>query len=254
MKAKKKKCKVIAISSIKGGVGKTTTTVNLGCVIARVYGKRTLVLDANLSAPNLGIHFGLIDINASIHDVLNGKVKHKDAIYEYHDKLHVMPGLAKGKFRKEWMLGSLIKKLRKSYDVILIDTSPSLDELDKVVECVDEIIFVATPDYPTLSTTLQLVEHIEKRVPVAGVILNMVKGEKFELSAKDMEAASSLKVIGGVPYNIALSKAVADLLPLAFHSPKNKISKVYGKIAEWVLNEELSYRESSFGWFGFFRR
>ncbi len=241
------KKKVIAVSSIKGGVGKTTLTVNLGCAFARQFNKHTIIVDANLSAPNLGIHFGYIDIEKTIHDVLDRKAKFHEAIYEYDSKIHVMPGIIKGKFSRQWSLSGIISDLKKHYDIIIIDTSPSLDELEKVIDVVDEIIFVATPDYPTLSTTLQLINFLDKKVPVAGLVLNMVRSKKFELSEKDLHAASNVPILASVPYNIAIPKSIAELKPLYFYSPKHKLSKAYTKIAAAVLGENVQ-KKSLLDW------
>lgn len=65
--------KVIGVISIKGGVGKTTVVSNLGATLAYEFGKKVLVIDANFSAANLGLHLGIVDPEITIHDVLAGK-------------------------------------------------------------------------------------------------------------------------------------------------------------------------------------
>jgi len=62
--------KIIGVISLKGGVGKTTTVANLGASLAKDFNKKVLVVDANFSAPNLGLHLGLVDPKTTIHDVL----------------------------------------------------------------------------------------------------------------------------------------------------------------------------------------
>jgi flagellar biosynthesis protein FlhG len=238
--------KVIAITSIKGGVGKTTTTANFGGVVAKHFGKRVLVLDANLSAPNLGLHFGYVDADVTVHDVLDKKNKYSEAIYDYGDGLYVMPGLLKGKFFNKWSFGEIISDVRKEYDIIFIDTSPSVNELDKVLKYVDEVVFVATPDYPTLSTTLQIAEYIGGEVSVAGIILNMVKNKKFELKKTEIEFATDVKVIGTVPYNLALPESVTNVSPLGIRYPNHKISRKYVEIAKVLLNEDTVKEKKDF--------
>ena len=80
--------KTIGVISIKGGVGKTSTVVSLGASMAAL-GKKVLLVDGNLSAPNLGMHIGL-DTKKGVHDVLAGKIRPETAIYS-HEVLDVMP-------------------------------------------------------------------------------------------------------------------------------------------------------------------
>ena len=62
--------RTIGIISLKGGVGKTTTVANLGAVLAKEFNKKVLVIDANFSAPNLGLHLGIVEPKVTIQDVL----------------------------------------------------------------------------------------------------------------------------------------------------------------------------------------
>ena len=73
--------KTIGVISIKGGVGKTSTVVSLGASMAAL-GKKVLLVDGNLSAPNLGMHIGL-DTKKGVHDVLAGKIRPETAIYSH---------------------------------------------------------------------------------------------------------------------------------------------------------------------------
>ena len=70
---------VIGMISLKGGVGKTSSVVALGAAIAEL-GKKVLLVDGNLSAPNLGLHLNVIDPDATIHHVLDRSIKTRDAI------------------------------------------------------------------------------------------------------------------------------------------------------------------------------
>ena len=223
-------CEVLAVSSIKGGVGKTTVVANLGSVLVRLRGARVLVIDGNLSVPNLGIHFGYIDVDWTVHDVLAGKVDAVDAVVAHSERLHVMPGLVNGKFVNRWSFVGMISELRSEYDYILIDTSPSFVELSKAMEVSDGIVFVATPDYPTISSTLQLIEKVRGKISTKGIILNMVKGKKFELSAREIADVGLMSVLGSVPYNVKVQRAVANFSPLCLNSSWNNVYRSYGKI------------------------
>ena len=74
--------KVIGIVSLKGGVGKTSVVTALGGAFFRL-GKKVLLVDGNLSSPNLGLHLNIIDPKKTIHDVLNRNARLKEAVLSY---------------------------------------------------------------------------------------------------------------------------------------------------------------------------
>ena len=82
--------KVYVITSGKGGVGKTTTAVNLGAALNK-FKEDVLIVDANLSTPNLGLHFGAPIVPVSLSHVLQGKAEIEDAIYEHSSGLKLVP-------------------------------------------------------------------------------------------------------------------------------------------------------------------
>ena len=226
--------RVIAVSSIKGGVGKTTATVNLAAVLFRM-GKRVLVVDGNLSVPNLGIHFGLIDVDSCVHDVLGNIKCLWDAVYEYSCGFDVMPGRVRGKFLKRWRFSGLVDEVRDEYDFILIDTSPAVDELDRVLEVCDLVVFVATADYATISSTIQLIERIRGKVEIGGIILNMVKGRRWELSAREVADACEVSVLGSVPYFVGVQKAMSNFRPFGLRGRWNRAYRAYRVLAEGLV-------------------
>jgi len=72
--------KIITITSAKGGVGKTTTSINLGAAL-NAFGHDVVIVDANLTTPNVGLHLGAPIVPISLNHVLNGKADIEDAIY-----------------------------------------------------------------------------------------------------------------------------------------------------------------------------
>ena len=163
--------KAIGVISIKGGVGKTSTTANLGTALSQEFGQHVLLLDANYSAPNLGIHFGVTNPEVNLHDVLRNKVDVGDAIHEYEDNLHLVPGSLLNDKVNPYKLRQIVKHLKKYYDYVLLDSSPNLnDEIKSVMLAADELIVVTSPDYPTLSTTMHAVKVArEKKNPYCRV-------------------------------------------------------------------------------------
>jgi len=146
--------KKIGIISIKGGVGKTSTVSSLGASLANDFDKRVLLVDANFSAPNLGIHLGIIDPEFTIHHVLNNKAHIRKAIYDTGHGFHVLPGSIFYQKINPFKLREKLKDVEQNYDIILIDSSPTLnEEILATMLASDELIVVTTPDLATLSTT-----------------------------------------------------------------------------------------------------
>ncbi|RMG76099.1 MAG: septum site-determining protein MinD, partial [Bacteroidetes bacterium] len=82
--------RLITITSGKGGVGKTTTAINLATAI-NSFGKEVVVVDANLTTPNVGLHLGAPIVPISLNHVLLGKAKVQDAIYEHESGTKIIP-------------------------------------------------------------------------------------------------------------------------------------------------------------------
>ncbi len=122
------KGRIIGVISIKGGVGKTTTVSNLGAVLANEFGKKVLLVDANYSAPNLGLHLGIVNPDKTLHDVMRDTVLVSQAIHPHELGFHVLPASLSGRRLNAFKLKEKISGLKNNYDIILIDSSPNLNE------------------------------------------------------------------------------------------------------------------------------
>ena len=235
--------KIIGIIAIKGGVGKTSCTANLGAALAENFNKKVLLVDANFSAPNLGFHFGLIEPKATLQEAVHGKIPIEDAIHEYKKNLHLIPAALEGKtIKNPFLLKKKLNTLRNYYDIILIDASPSLNnEILSTMIASDELYVVASPDYPTLSTTMRAIKVAKKRkTPIKGLILNRVRNKKFELTIEEIEDAAEVPVIGLLPDNIKMLEAVANTVPMSEHAPNADPTIEFNKIAAYMIEEEYS--------------
>jgi septum site-determining protein MinD len=232
----------IGIISIKGGVGKTSCTANLGAALANEFGKNVLLVDANYSAPNLGIHFGITQPEVNLHDVLRNKVDVGEAIYEYTENLHIVPGSLLNDKINPYKLRQTIKQLKKYYDIILLDSSPNLnDEIKSVMLAADELIVVTNPDYPTLSTTMHAVKVARtKKIPIVGLVLNRVRNKSFELSIEEIEKASSVPIIGILSEDINVPASIANTIPTVMNNPQGNVSVEMKKLAAAILNENYA--------------
>lgn len=247
--------KTIGIIAIKGGVGKTSCTASLGAAMALQFNKRVLLVDANFSAPNLGLHFGLTEPKNTIHDVLSGMAPISSAIHCYNRNLHLVPASLVSRRMNPHLLKQKLLSVRDDYDIIILDSSPNLnEEMLSTMLASDELYVVSAPDYPTLSTTLRAVKLAkEKGTKIKGLIINRIKGKSYELSLEDIEKAAGVPVIGALPEDDHLPEAVSKTIPLAYFNSRSNANYEFNKIAAAIIglpfkDNRLSYKfKKAFG-------
>ena len=230
--------RIIGFVSVKGGVGKTTLVSNLGLVLAKEFDKKVLVVDANFSGSNLALHFGFTKPKYTLHDVLRNKVSVQKAIYEHSSGMHLLPSsllsnkVDLNKFSKH------LSSLRSFYDVILIDASPALnEEMMATVMASDELFVVTTPDYVTLASTMHAIKTAkQKKTYISGLVINKVRGKKFELGLEDMQNATKVPVVSVLNDDENLLRALAKSMPLSAYS-NNRTVVEYKKLAAALVGE-----------------
>jgi len=232
--------KTIGIISIKGGVGKTSVVSSLGASLVKL-GKKVLVIDGNFTAPNLGLHIGFVNPETTIQDVLNGKTNAKEALYSTEYGFDILAGalVYEGKINPLG-LGEKIRELKRKYDVILIDSSPNLnDEMLATMMASDELLVVTTPDHVTLSATLRAIKLAkEKRTPISGLVLNKVYDKDFEISLKQIEETAGVNVLAVIPHEVQMLEALSENMPATLYK-KNNATVEYDKLASSLIGENF---------------
>jgi len=244
--------KTIGVVSLKGGVGKTSVVASLGSALSE-FGKKILLIDGNLSSPSLGLHLNIIDLEKTLHHVLNRTANTKEAIYKHEDGFHIIPASIFNKTEVNPLkLKDKIKSLKRSYDIILIDSSPSLNEETLAVMLAsDEIFVVTTPDHPTLSATIKAIKLAKQRgTPISGLILNKVHNKNFEIPLKDVEETLEVPVLAVIPYDINVLKSLSNMKPYTSYKPKSKGSIEYKKLAGVLIGQKYKPTKLKrvFGW------
>ncbi len=229
----------IGIIAIKGGVGKTTIATSLAVDLAQRFNKKVLLIDANYSAPNAGLHMNIVTPEKTIHDVLAGRARLSHAIHPAYG-IDVVPGsYSYNREIRPLQLRDKISSVKKQYDFVLIDGSPSLhDEVLSTMLASDMLFVVSTADYPTLSCSLSAAHLARQRgKPIAGIILNKVRNPKYELSLEDIENATDIPVVARIPDEEHHVRSLYLRIPSVIYRKNSAFAREIGALSSVLTHE-----------------
>jgi len=231
--------KIIVITSGKGGVGKTTTAINLGAAI-NYFGKDVLIVDGNLSTPNVGIHLNSPEVPICLNHVLLGKAEPYEAVYEHDSGLKIMPSSLSirelGKIKSE-KIKELKPDLKKLGDYIILDSAAGLgDEACSAIEAADELILVTNPEMPAITDALKTIKLAqEKNIKVKGIIITRVKKNKSEMQPDIVKEMLETPILGSIPEDTAAQEALNLKDALVHTHPKSNSARAYKEIAARLI-------------------
>ena len=231
--------KIVAIISGKGGVGKTTLVSNIAAALSKA-GKHVLVIDGNVTGPNLATHLGVPETHpVTLNDVIRNEAYILHAIYQHPAGFKVIPA---SMAELEAELGGLekhISRLIGVYDIILIDSAPGVnEEVKAAIEASDEVVVVTTPELPAVQNAKMAADFVRKLGrEITGIIINMQRGEKHELKPQEVEALLRARVLGVVKEHGKVREAIAQGTPVYLLDPYIKPSREIRKIAHLLLEE-----------------
>lgn len=250
--------RIIAVANQKGGVGKTTTTINLGASLA-FEGKKVLLVDSDAqgnATSGLGIRKG--EVTEDIYDVLINEVPVEEVILESsRENMDVVPAsiqLAGAEVelsnleRRETRLKSALEAVRDRYDYILIDCPPSLGHLTiNAFTASDSVLIPVQCEYYALEglsqllNTVRLVQkHFNNQLKIEGVLLTMLDrrtnlGYEVVDEVKKYFHEKVYETI--IPRNIRLSEAPSYGQSIIDYDLQSIGSKTYQELAKEVLQE-----------------
>jgi septum site-determining protein MinD len=235
--------KVYAIISGKGGVGKTTTAINLGISLNHL-GEEVIIMDANLTTPNIGIHLGAPIVPTTLNHVLNNQARLEDAIYEHESGTKIMPAslsLKETEKIKYDKLPELVRKLKRITNHVLIDCAAGLGkEAIAAIESADEIVIVTNPEMAAVTDalkTIKLAEEMHK--PIKGVIITRYRGKKTDMSIANIQEMLETKLLGIIPEEESIRESQVMKNAVIYTHPKSQAARTYLDISKRFLGEDI---------------
>lgn len=233
----------LGIISIKGGVGKTTISASLATDLANKFGKKVLLIDANYSAPNLGLHMDIVEPLNTIQEVLAKKIKIQNAIHSRFN-VDVIPGSYMSDFDFDPLkLRQEIKKIKDNYDFVIIDSSPSLNiEILSSIFASDNIFIVTTSDYPTLSCCIKIANFAKEcNKTISGLIINKSQKTSHQFTLNEIEEAVEIPVVAKIPYDKQTINSNFLRVPMPLYNKRSKFSKEISGLSSALTNSKETH-------------
>ncbi len=251
--------KVVSIANQKGGVGKTTTSVNLSTILAKK-GKKVLMIDADPQG-NASSGVGIDkDVEESVYDILIDDTEIEKVVKKTNIKnLSICPSninLAGAEVElvsmmsREYRLKEKLDSIKDNYDYIIIDCPPSLGLVTlNAFTASDSVLIPVQCEYYALEGLGQLIntvnlvkKHLNKNIEIEGALLTMydIRTNLSNQVVKEVKKYFNDKVYKNViPRNVKLSEAPSYGMPITIYDPRSKGAKSYEKFAkEFLKNNE----------------
>jgi len=266
---KKLKTRVIAITSGKGGVGKTTLTANLGYALHSL-GFKVALFDADIGLANLDV---ILKVNSkkNILDVLKNEVSLKDIVVEIEKDFVLIPGDSGDEiinFADEMSLSNFLTQLDvlEDFDFFLIDTSAGIDKKVQVfLDAADDVIVVTVPEPAAITDAYAMVKVISEKRDLAYMLLNEVSSEKeannifskiLKVAKQNLKKDFRLLMLGHIKRDKLILSASAKRELFVKEYPNLQVSQQLINVAKRIakISERKVLVEEESGLSKFFKR
>lgn len=244
--------KVLVITSGKGGVGKTTTTANLGVGLA-LQGKKTLLIDADIGLRNLDVVMGLENrIVYDLVDVVDGHCRMRQALIKDKrcDNLFLLPA-AQTKDKNSvdpQQMKTLIEALKVDFDYIIVDCPAGIEQgFKNAIAAADQALIVTTPEISAVRDADRIIGLLDAHeIRDSKLIVNRIKMDMVRegnmLDISDIVDILGIDVMGIIPDDESIIISTNKGEPLVFKG--NSIAaKAYNNISQRVMGNEIGFLE-----------
>ena len=265
--------KVIAVTNQKGGVGKTTTAINLGIGLAN-QGKRVLLIDSDQQA-SMSSALGIRDpdhLDVTLATIMQNIIDEKEfpddfGIWQHPEGIAFVPANIElsgmetrlvNTMSREYVLKAYVDQVRKNYDYILIDCMPSLGMMNiNALVAADSLVIPCQPNYLStkglnllLGSVMKVRRTINPSLKIEGILLTMVDGRTNH--AKDIIAAlrqsvgTNIKVFEAeIPRSVRVAEASMEGQSIYAYDRKGKAAAAYEALTKEVMDNEERERHRS---------
>lgn len=225
---------IIAITSGKGGVGKTFFSINLTAALAK-FNKKVLLIDTNLTTPNISVNLKLPEYSKTIHDVLKDRATLREVILKTEYDFDVIPASLSLKDligTDPEKLSEVLYEVTGLYDYIILDTSAGLGrETLSAIKASEKVIIITLPEKASLVDAYKVVKLCDTfMIPIQGVVLNRMS-RKTNMSILDIEAYLGRPVLGIIHEDPLVRKSLEVGIPLVIYDSDSIAAKDVMKIA-----------------------
>jgi septum site-determining protein MinD len=226
----------LVIASGKGGVGKTSVSINLAVALAQL-GKKVTILDADIEMANVELRLTLEGSGVSLHDVLAGKANIMDAIYDGPGGLKVVPcgtSLEGLRSADQSKLGEVLAELleKAETDMLIIDAPAGLGAALSALAVAQEMLLVVNPEIASVADAMKVkMTYEELEGHLLGIVVNRVTYNEEDLKIEEIEALLNADVVGVIPEDREIRKSASYREPLVLAKPYSDASKAVTKLA-----------------------
>lgn len=233
--------KFLAIAAAKGGVGKTTLALNLATALTG-FGREVILVDANLSAPDIALHLGTPKLPLTLHDALNKKKHITETAYAHPSGLKVIPAsIALDKWDEKHLdrMKDVLFDLIGTAEMVILDTAAGLGkEATTALKIADETLVVTTPDLPSVTNALKTIRTAENLGSnVLGVVVNRSTKHPAEMDAKSIETLLERPVLAVIPEDPMHKRALSMRHPVVYTHPDSAIAVSIKKLAAKLVGQ-----------------